>query len=64
MEKAVEVRDQEDVEGEEGVSGETVGKMAAGDRYRISHRNPQFSGAETTCLWELKEVCMCVCVCV
>ena len=38
--------------------GEDRGKVVGGtDGYKINHRNPQFSGAEMTCLWELKEVC-------
>ena len=50
-------------EEEEGVSeeeGEKVKMVGQSDRYRIGHRNPQFSGAETTCLWELKQVRQCV----
>lgn len=60
----------DEVEGE-GVRGEEgdgrrgkKGRVCEADcnSYKISHRNPQFSGAENTCLWELKEVCVCVCV--
>ena len=55
----VERRDGEGEE-EEGVSGveeeKTEKTVGQSERYRIGHRNPQFSGAETTCLWELKEV--------
>jgi hypothetical protein len=51
-----------DGEGEEGVSGaeeeKTEKTVGQSERYRIGHRNPQFSGAETTCLWELREVCI------
>ena len=55
--------------GEEG--GEQKGRGCRDlrdDSFKMWHRNPEYSGAENSCLWELSQVqvytCMCTCLCV
>ena len=54
----------EEGDGEEEKTGSEIRgtreKAAVADGYRIGLRNPQFCRAESSCLWELKEV-LCVC---
>ena len=61
-EEVVENGVRESVEGggEEEGGGRVVGveRIARDNGYNMSHRNPQFSGAESSCLWELKELCL------
>lgn len=39
------------------------GHVTGGLGYHVTHRNPLYSGAEHTCLWELSQVLYAMCMC-
>ena len=50
-------------DGKGGGEGKIVDSRGT-ESYKIWHRNPQFSGAEDCCLWELKQVLILIHVCI
>ena len=52
------MRGENEEEETKGGNGVVAGarRVSNGDVYKMCHRNPQYCGAENSCLWELKEL--------